>query len=515
MNFFHLDIRRKLLAMGLLGLAFVLTVGATGFVSTARLAASSDHLTNVGSALRYQLQADMAHDALRADVLAALLAGEKKDAEAQKAVKDDLAEHAGQFRESLKTLETLALDAEARAAVDKVRPALIAYVDSATAVVNLAFTDRAAAEARMGDFMKSFKSLEDEMEAVSDKIEAQAKRMQAESNATSRVARATIAVAVLLSMAALVVVGWWVARSIVAPIRRAVQIAETVAAGDLNSHIEAGGRDETGQLLNALKRMNDSLVKIVGTVRQSSDSIATGSSEISTGSLNLSQRTEEQASNLQQTAASMEQITATVRHNADTARQAAELAEATSQTAGQGGAAVDQVVSTMAEISAASEKINEITGVIDGIAFQTNILALNAAVEAARAGEQGRGFAVVAGEVRTLAQRSAVAAKEIKSLIQASVEKVEAGSRQAGAAGETMGAIVSQVRHVSQLISEISSATLQQTTGIGQVSDAVAQLDQVTQQNAALVEESAAAAESLKVQARQLVDVVAVFRVTA
>ncbi|MET0334726.1 MAG: methyl-accepting chemotaxis protein [Rhizobacter sp.] len=509
---FKFDIRRKLLALSVLGLAFVLAVGLAGIVATTRLATSTERISIVGSALRYQLQADMAHDALRADVLAALLAGEKKDADAQKAVKADLDEHATQFRDSLKTLETLALEADTQAAVDKVRPALIAYVDSATTVVNLAFSDRAAAEARMGDFMKSFKSLEDEMESVSDKIEAQAKRTQAEADSTSALARAIIGVAVLLSVAALGVAGWWVARSIVAPIRRAVQIAETVASGDLDSHIEVAGHDETAQLLAALKRMNDSLVKIVGTVRRSSDNIATGSSEISTGSLDLSQRTEEQASNLQQTAASMEEITATVRNNADTARQAATLAEQTSATASQGGSAVDQVVHTMAEISQASQKINEITGVIDGIAFQTNILALNAAVEAARAGEQGRGFAVVASEVRTLAQRSAVAAKEIKALIQASVEKVEAGSRQAGAAGQTMGEIVSQVRHVAQLINEISVATQEQTSGIGQVSDSVTQLDQVTQQNAALVEESAAAAESLKVQAKQLVDVVAVFR---
>jgi methyl-accepting chemotaxis protein len=271
------------------------------------------------------------------------------------------------------------------------------------------------------------------------------------------------------------------------------------------------GHGETAQLLTALKRMNDSLVSVVGTVRSSSDSIATGSSQISIGNQDLSQRTEEQASNLQQTAASMEELSATVRTNADTTRQAAQLADTASGAAAQGGVAVGQVVTTMAEITKASRKINDIIGVIDGIAFQTNILALNAAVEAARAGEQGRGFAVVATEVRTLAQRSAVAAKEIKALIQTSVEQVEIGSRQASDAGHTMDDIVAQVKRVTQLIGEISTATHEQTEGIGQVSDAVTQLDQVTQQNAALVEEAAAAAESLNAQAGQLVASVAVF----
>jgi methyl-accepting chemotaxis protein len=350
------------------------------------------------------------------------------------------------------------------------------------------------------------------MAALSQLIEDQSQQTQALSESIATQARRAILVALALSSVALLVVGWLISRSIVRPILRAVQIAETVAAGDLSSQVVVQGSDETAQLLAALKRMNDNLAVVVASVRLGSDNIATGSSEISNGNQDLSQRTEEQASNLQQTAASMEQITATVRNNADTARQASQLASGTSEAALRGGAAVGQVVNTMGEITQASHKISEIIGVIDGIAFQTNILALNAAVEAARAGEHGRGFAVVAAEVRMLAQRSAVAAKEIKALIQASVEKVDAGSRQAGDAGRTMDDIVAQVQRVTQLIGEISGATDEQTTGIGQISDAVAQLDEVTQQNAALVEESAAAAESLKVQAQRLVESVAVFR---
>ena len=319
---------------------------------------------------------------------------------------------------------------------------------------------------------------------------------------------AMVAAALALGVAAAVTI----TRSITGPIGRAVQVATTVAAGDLSSRIVAHGNDETAQLLRALSRMNDSLAQIVGQVRASSESIATGSAQIATGNQDLSQRTEEQASNLQQTAASMEELSGTVRTSAETAGHASELAAGASAAAVKGGEMVGTVVHTMQDIATSSKKIADIIGVIDGIAFQTNILALNAAVEAARAGEQGRGFAVVASEVRSLASRSAEAAKEIKSLIGASVEKVEAGTRQVDAAGASMADIVSQVRRVSDMITEISNAAGEQSTGIGQVGDAVAQLDQVTQQNAALVEESAAAAESLRTQAANLAEAVRVFR---
>ena len=326
-------------------------------------------------------------------------------------------------------------------------------------------------------------------------------------------------IAVVALLVAAIVVGalmaFIITRSIVRPLSSAVKVAEAVAEGNLTSVVVARGSDEVSQLLRALHRMNDSLTTIVSRVRNSSDSIATGSSQIAVGNADLSQRTEEQASNLQQTAASMEQLTATVKQNADTARAATQIASSASAAAAEGGRVVGQVVSTMEEITQSSRKIVDIIGVIDGIAFQTNILALNAAVEAARAGEQGRGFAVVASEVRSLAQRSAAAAKEIKSLIGTSVEKVESGSHLVDEAGKSMADIVTQVTRVNDLIGEISSASMEQSTGIGQIGDAVNQLDQVTQQNAALVEESAAAAESLKVQAAQLAQVVSVFRLGA
>jgi methyl-accepting chemotaxis protein len=310
------------------------------------------------------------------------------------------------------------------------------------------------------------------------------------------------------------VTAWVLTKSVTTPIARAVEIAKRVASGDLTSVIDASAGDETGRLLQALKDMNGSLATLVRTVRNSSDSIATGSTQIAAGNADLSQRTEEQAGNLQETSASMEQLSSTVKNNSATAQKASAMAVSASEVAVRGGSIVSAVVSTMDEINTSSRRIAEIIGVIDGIAFQTNILALNAAVEAARAGEQGRGFAVVASEVRGLAQRSADAAKSIKGLIGSSVDKVEAGTRLVSEAGKAMDEIVSHVRKVTEMISEISASTIEQTTGIGHVADAVTQLDQVTQQNAALVEESATAAESLKHQADQLAQVVSVFKLS-
>ena len=308
--------------------------------------------------------------------------------------------------------------------------------------------------------------------------------------------------------------GLTIARSIIRPAQAARIVSARIAAGDLTVEIHSDSTDEMGQLLTAMGEMQQSLTRTVGTVRLNADAVATASSQIAQGNLDLSQRTEEQASALEQTAASMHELGSTVSQNADNAKQASQLALAATGVATRGGEVVGQVVQTMSGIHESSNKIADIIGVIDGIAFQTNILALNAAVEAARAGEQGRGFAVVASEVRNLAQRSASAAKEIKTLITDSVERVGRGTTQVGQAGETMKEVVASIRRVADLIGEISSASSEQSTSVAQVGEAIQQMDQVTQQNAALVEQSAAAAESMREQARALVDAVAVFRLS-
>lgn len=319
-------------------------------------------------------------------------------------------------------------------------------------------------------------------------------------------------VTVVLGVALAMLIGWWLIRAICGPLDRAVALTRSVAAGDLTQHIEVTSNNETGQLLQALKEMNDSLIATVGQVRNGTETIGVASREIAKGNADLSSRTESQASSLEQTASSMEQLTETVRQNAENARQANQLVISASDFAVRGGNVVGQVVETMGSIKESSRKIVDIIGVIDGIAFQTNILALNAAVEAARAGEQGRGFAVVAAEVRSLAQRSASAAKEIKGLIGDSVGKVDIGSKLVDQAGQTMGEIVTSVKHVADIMSEITAASQEQSAGIGEVNQAIAQMDEMTQQNAALVEQAAAAAESMQDQAVNLAEAVALFK---
>ena len=333
------------------------------------------------------------------------------------------------------------------------------------------------------------------------------------SQARTSIARILTAFFALL-FAAILMGAAWLIRSIRQPLVQANALAASIAQGDLSMQIDTSRGDEFGDLMKSLAAMNQSLGRMVGQVRQSTDSIATASAEIASGNNDLAQRTEQTSSNLQSTASSMDQLTTTVRQSADNARQASTLAANASSVAEKGGAVVKQVVSTMEEINVSSRKISDIIGVIDGIAFQTNILALNAAVEAARAGEQGRGFAVVASEVRSLAQRSAEAAKEIKMLIGTSVDKVASGTKLVSDAGATMSDIVQSVRKVTDVIGEITAAANEQSAGIAHVNQAIGNLDQMTQQNAALVEESAAAAESLREQAHQMAQAVAVFKIS-
>jgi methyl-accepting chemotaxis protein len=393
------------------------------------------------------------------------------------------------------------------------------YVDKTTLVVRQleasGYDSATVANKLLGGAKEAIHAAEGEIEALSRRLAEQARESEAASAAMARTARWFFIGALILAVALVVSLTLANMASICRPIETAQAFAERIATGDLTHVLRDDGHDETARLLQSLGRMQDALRRIVSQVRESADSIQTASIEVASGNQDLSQRTEQAAGSLQQTASSVEEIAGTLRQSSDSAAQANELATSASVVAQRGGAAMTQVVQTMDDIATSSQRIAEITGTIDGIAFQTNILALNAAVEAARAGEQGRGFAVVAGEVRALAQRSADAAREIKGLIGASVERVDTGATLVRDAGTTIADIVSGVQRVSQVIGEITLAANQQNVGIGEINTAVAQLDRMTQENAALVEQAAAAAEALKDQAQRLTEAVAGFRLAA
>jgi methyl-accepting chemotaxis protein len=390
-----------------------------------------------------------------------------------------------------------------------------AAVEPVIAQIQAGAYDSATVASRMlARAQEQYEGLLRQIDNIETLIEAGAETTQAEVNVVNQ--QTLILFGVALAFAALVVVPTTLAnmQSICRPLDEAQQLARAISEGNLSMPVDTNGRDEVTALLRALLQMQGSLVNTVTQVRSATDSINTASAEIASGNHDLSARTEQAASNLEETAASMEQLTSTVRQSADAARQASQIAVANAEVAARGGVVVGQVVNTMNEITTSSKKISDIIGVIDAIAFQTNILALNAAVEAARAGEQGRGFAVVASEVRNLAQRSAAAAKEIKGLIGTSVDRVEAGSRLVAQAGSTIDEVVTNAKRIADIVGEITAAASEQSDGIGQVNVAVNQLDQMTQQNAALVEQSTAAAESLKDQAMRLTQVVQVFRIS-
>ncbi len=369
------------------------------------------------------------------------------------------------------------------------------------------------AAATIGRITPLFQKANDGVKTLAKDLQASIQNNKDNLQATVRQVVWLIAGVTVLLLAIIIPLTILNMHSICRPIDQAEQVAKAIAQGDLSDHqIDTSGHDEAARLLRSLAEMQQSLSKLVGQVRQSTDSLSTASAEIASGNQDLSVRTEQTASNLQRAASSMDLLTSTVRQTADASRQANQLASSAGEVAARGGNVVSQVISTMTDINASSKKIIDIISVIDGIAFQTNILALNAAVEAARAGEQGRGFAVVASEVRSLAGRSAEAAKEIKSLIGASVERIETGSRLVTDAGQTMTDIVNSVQRVSDIIGEITAAAAEQSHGIDEVNTSVVQLDQMTQQNAALVEQSAAAAESLREQAERLAQVVGTFK---
>jgi methyl-accepting chemotaxis protein len=409
-------------------------------------------------------------------------------------------------------LEKHLLNEQSKALFKEQFDARAAYGVSVRKFFELVKTDQQQARALyQGDMAR----LQDSYYVLVDKmVDYQAAQMERDvADAVGEAHYAKIQMIVLAFCAALIAIatGLFITRTITRPINRAVSLAEAVASGNLTHRLEVDTTDEVGRLLTALKRMIENLHGIVAQVRQGTDTITHASREVASGNMDLSSRTEHQASSLEETAAAMEQLTSTVKQNADNAREANQLASNASMVASRGGEAVNQVVSTMNAINVSSRKIVDIIGVIDGIAFQTNILALNAAVEAARAGEHGRGFAVVASEVRGLAQRSAVAAKEIKELIADSVNQVGTGGKMVEEAGQIIGQVVQSIKHVTDIVAEISSSSQEQSEGIEQINQAVTQMDKVTQENAALVEQSAAAAQALQDQARQLTETVSAF----
>ena len=511
----NLKISTRLIGSFGLLLAMLLTLAATSLMQLGDLHKGSDA---VAENWLPSVQAVNAIDAEIANVRLTILAHVMATDEANMASLDkQIEEQRTQLAEVRKRYEAMISSLEEKKIYEEFVTGWTKYVEVNNKALQLSRkNENVAATAIMSQESRplylALKSLTDKLVQLNAQGAAAAAKSATETYASAKntVVAVSIAAVILVFLAAA-----WLIRSITAPLAQAVQAADRIAGGDLSGQIVVQSKDETGLLLQALQRMQQSLVNIVSSVRQNAEGVASASSQIASGNNDLSARTEQQASALEETAASMEELSSTVRQNADNARTANELAVNASTIAVQGGDVVAEVVETMKGINSSSSKIADIISVIDGIAFQTNILALNAAVEAARAGEQGRGFAVVAAEVRSLAGRSAEAAKEIKSLIAASVESVGQGSALVDKAGATMTEVVASIRRVTDIMGEISAASSQQSAGVSQVGEAVTQMDQATQQNAALVEQMAAAASSLNSQAGELVTAVAVFKLNA
>ena len=513
MKFADLSIRNKLLA----GFGAVLVIGTVQ--SGMALHGLGQVQAQTNEIATNWLPSIQALGDVRSDAMAYRVARLRMvlGAEDPKAVEDyvrQIGELSARIDQQAKAYEALISGDDERGRFDRFAQAWKQYTAMQPEIERLARAhDEAGARARIA---ASSASYEEVLKALESLVQLNADGSKASAEASAS-AYATARVASLSGLALMVLLGlgvaWAVSGALSRKASQAVEEAGRMAEGDLSRPMPDGGKDELGRLLAALGAMQANLRGIATGVRHGADGVATASAQIAAGNSDLSARTEQQASALQQTAASMDELSSTVRQNADNAQQANQLALRASQVAQQGGSVVGRVVDTMRSIDDSSRQIADIIGTIDGIAFQTNILALNAAVEAARAGEQGRGFAVVAGEVRSLAQRSAEAARQIKGLIATSVERVEQGSALVGEAGQTMQDVVTAIQRVTDIVAEISSASNEQSAGVNQVGQAVTQMDQATQQNAALVEESAAASESLRTQAQQLVQAVAVFRV--
>jgi len=508
----HVAIGKRLLALTLLGAAFTLVVGVFGLSRVSQL---NDLLTDmydnnlvpIADVSNANMQAIYVNRSLYDYVIETDKTEMDKIAGQIKKYQGRMTELLAKYRKTQLTPK----EVELLAKFDAAWPPYLAHAENAMKA-SFAGDNEKAMKVLNNEATQTFQVADDLLSELVDVNQALATKANGESATVVTMARNAMIALLVLAVGLAVACGLWIARSVTRPLQLAIGTAQRVAEGDFSQAIEVQGKDEMARLMETLRGMQNSLASVVSSVRGNAEGVATASVQISQGNNDLSQRTEQQASALEETAASMEQLGATVRQNADNAKQANQLAQGASTVAVQGGEVVSQVVDTMKGINESSRRIADIIGVIDGIAFQTNILALNAAVEAARAGEQGRGFAVVASEVRSLAQRSADAAKEIKALIGASVDRVEQGSALVDRAGTTMTEVVRAIRRVTDIMGEISAASVEQSAGVAQIGEAVTQMDRATQQNAALVEESAAAAEGLKTQAETLVRSVSVFK---
>lgn len=542
-------IRRKLLVLAASALIFLAIISAVGYWGTSFESSSGKILENQ-VLMRLNLEADMAHDAIRADVLDAMRMGDERassmaehsiavdsaadksassgdavskeaDAELGKeiaALKETFQRHKSIIEKNSKVLLERNLSPEFSKIVQALNISLISYTSSADQLIEQGIVNAEGARLIYPTFNSTNLELAQSIAEVTSYIERSSQKDLATEREISNRNRTFILWLSALAIFALLIISWWIARSISVPLQRAVKVANAVADGDLTQTITVTSSDETGQLLAALKRMSEGLhgkmARVAGEVSHASEAILDSSRQLVAGNNSLANRTEAQASTVEETVASAEELAATVKQNAANSQQAKQMAEVASGVAMKGGEVVTQVVETMHEIRTRSDKIREITSVIDGIAFQTNILALNAAVEAARAGEFGRGFAVVATEVRSLAHRSATAAKEIKQLIDDSGEMVKRGSELANQAGKAMHETVESFRRVTPLMFDIANASSEQSEGIDQITLAMTQIDDMTQQNSALVEEASATAESLEQQASSLIDLLKVFKVS-
>jgi methyl-accepting chemotaxis protein len=507
------SLKLALTALGALACAGSLVVGIVGWLAAERMTRQLDTATAMGDAMQNAALADMMHDAIRSSVLQGLLAAQAQDAAGLGDATKELDENAATFNRHLTALQAIELPPEIRVKVAAVLPQARAYAETGARLLRQMATDLVGAQAGMQGFHDAFEVLEKALAEPGELLEAYGENVRQQGVEVARQARVGVLVAMALATIAVLLLCVRIARRVLGGLAVAGELAEAVAHGDLSHDVDTSqGYTEVRALLAHLAHMNESLRRLVRSVQQAAESVASAGVQIATGNNDLSARTETQASALEETASAIQQMTASVRENTAQVLRASEQSTRARAVAGQGGEAVGASVETMRRIEDSSRKIVDIIGVIDGIAFQTNILALNAAVEAARAGEQGRGFAVVAGEVRTLAQRSATAAREIKALILGSVQEISAGAGQVGGAGTTVSEAASAIGEVATRMQEIAHAMEEQSRGVAQISEAIAQIDQATQQNAALVEECAAAAQSLRDQSQALVGSVASFR---